>query len=49
MVGKPGGKGQFRRPRRRLEDNIRMYLREMGLKVLGWIYLIQDKGPLFGL
>jgi hypothetical protein len=30
LVGKPEGKGQLGRPRRRSEDNIRMDLREIG-------------------
>jgi hypothetical protein len=30
MVGKPERKRPFRRPRRRLQDNIRMDLREIG-------------------
>jgi hypothetical protein len=29
LVGKPEGKRIFGRPRRRWEDNIRMYLREV--------------------
>jgi len=30
-VGKPGGKRQLGRPRRRWEDNIKMDLREVGI------------------
>jgi hypothetical protein len=32
LVGKPEGKIIFGRPRRRLEDNIRMGIREIGWK-----------------
>ena len=31
LVGKPVGKRRLGRPRRRWEDNIKMYLQEMGL------------------
>jgi hypothetical protein len=34
FVGKPKGKRQLGRPRRRLEDNINMYLQEVGCG--GW-------------
>jgi hypothetical protein len=33
----------LRRPRRRWEDNIRMYLMGIGWKVVDWIHLAQDK------
>jgi hypothetical protein len=42
LVGKPEGKGPFRRNRRRLEDNIRMDLREIGWEV-DWIHLARDR------
>jgi hypothetical protein len=38
LVGKP-----FGRPKRRWKDNIKMDLREIGLEVVEWIYLAQDK------
>jgi hypothetical protein len=41
-VGKPEGKIPFGRPRRRLKDNIKMYLREVGWGMDG-IDLAQDK------
>jgi hypothetical protein len=31
LVGRPEGKGPLERSRRRLEDNIKMYLRETGI------------------
>jgi hypothetical protein len=39
--GKPEGKRP--RPRRRWEDNIKMDLQEVGLGVMEWIELAQDK------
>jgi hypothetical protein len=44
LVGRPEGKGPFGRPRRRGEDNIKMYLKELRLGGLDWIDLAQDKG-----
>jgi hypothetical protein len=41
LVGKPEGKRPVGRPRRRWEDNIRMYLREIG--GMDWIDLAQDR------
>jgi hypothetical protein len=43
LVGKPEGKRPLVRPRRRWEDGIRMYLREIGLRVLDWIRLAQER------
>jgi hypothetical protein len=42
-VGKPEGKRPLGRPRRRWEDGIRMYLREIGLGGVDWIRLAQDR------
>jgi hypothetical protein len=42
LVGKPEGKRLLGRPRRRWEDGIRMYLREIGLGGVDWILLAQD-------
>ena len=42
LVGKPEGKRQLGRPRRRWEDNIRMDLQEVGLGYEDWIGLAQD-------
>jgi ribosome biogenesis protein Nip4 len=42
LIGKPESKRPLRRPRRRWEDNIRMYLREIGCEVVDWIHLAQD-------
>jgi len=41
-VGKPEGKRPLGRPRRRLEDNIKMDLREVG-GVGDWMELAQDR------
>jgi hypothetical protein len=43
LVGKPEGKRQLRRSRRRWEDNIRMNLREIGWGGMDWIDLAQDR------
>ena len=43
MVGKPEGKRQLGRPRRRLEDNINMDIREVGCGGMDWIDLAQDR------
>jgi hypothetical protein len=42
-VGRPEGKRPLRRPRRRWEDNIKMYLREIGNDGVNWIQLAQDR------
>jgi hypothetical protein len=43
LVGKSEGKRPLGRPRRRWEDGIRMDLREIGLGVVDWIRLAQDR------
>jgi hypothetical protein len=43
LVGKPEGKRQLGRPRRKWIDNIKMDLSETGLNVVDWIGLAQDK------
>ena len=43
LVGKPGGKRQLGRPRRRWVDNIRMDLQELGCGYVDWIGLAQDR------
>jgi hypothetical protein len=43
LVGKPEGKGSLGRPRRRWEDGIRIYLREIGLGGVDWIRLTRDR------
>jgi hypothetical protein len=42
-VGKPEGKRPLGRPRRRWEVGIRMDLRKIGLGVVDWIRLPQDR------
>jgi hypothetical protein len=39
----PEGKRPLGRPRRRLEDNIKMDIQKVGCRGLGWIYLAQDR------
>jgi hypothetical protein len=43
LVGKPEGKRQLGRPRRRWEDYIRMDLQEVGCGGMDWIGLTQDR------
>jgi len=42
-VGKPEGKRQLERPRRRWEDNIKMDLQEVGCGGVNCIQLAQDR------
>jgi hypothetical protein len=43
LVGKPEGKRPLRKPRRRLVDNIRMDLGEVGWVDVDWIGVAQDR------
>jgi hypothetical protein len=43
LVRKPEGKRPLGRPRRRWIDNIKMDLLEIGLSVVDWIGLAQDR------
>jgi hypothetical protein len=43
LVGKPEGKRPLGRPRRRWIDNIKFDLLEIGLSVMDWIGLAQDR------
>jgi hypothetical protein len=43
LVGKPEGKRPLGRPRRRWIDNVKMDLLEIGLNVVDWICLVQDR------
>jgi hypothetical protein len=43
LVGKPEGKRQLGRPRHRGIDNIKMDLLQIGLSVVDWIGLAQDR------
>ena len=40
---KPTGKRPLGRPRRRLVDNIRMYLEEIGISAGNWVASAQDR------
>jgi len=42
-VGKPEGKRPLGRSRRRLEDNVKMDLHEMGSRGMDWIDLVKDR------
>jgi hypothetical protein len=43
LVGKPEGKRQLGRPRRRWLDNIKMDVREIGWDDMNWIDLDEDR------
>jgi hypothetical protein len=43
LVGTPEGKRPLGRPRRRWMDNIKIDLLEIGLSVVDWIGLAQDR------
>jgi hypothetical protein len=43
LVGKPEGKRPQGRPRHRWMDNIKMHVLEIGLSVVDWIGLAQDR------
>jgi hypothetical protein len=45
LIGRLEGKGPLGRARRRWEDNIKMDLREIGIYVVSWIRLAQDRVP----
>ena len=43
LVGKPEGRRQLGRPRRRWADNIRMDIQEVGCVFVDWIGLAQNR------
>ena len=43
LTGKPTRKRPLGRPRRRWEDNIRMYLKEIGVNAKNWVDSVQDR------
>jgi hypothetical protein len=43
LVRKPGGRRPLRSPRRGWEDNIKMYLQEVGCGVVDWIELARER------
>jgi hypothetical protein len=43
LVGKPEGKRPLGRPKRRWMDNIKTDLLEIGLNVVDWTGLVQDR------
>ena len=43
LLGKTQGKRPLGKPSRRWEDNIKMYLQEVGCGVMYWIKLAQDR------
>ena len=43
LTGTPPGKRPLGRPRRRWEENIRMYLEEIGINAENWVDSAQDR------
>jgi hypothetical protein len=43
LMGKPEGKRPLGRPRRRLVDNIKIYVREIGWDGTDWIDMAHDR------
>ena len=43
LIGTPARKRPLGRPRRRWKDNIRMYLKEMGINTRNWVDMAQDR------
>ena len=43
LTGRPTGKRLLGRPRLRCEDNIRMYLEEIGINAGNWVDSAQDR------
>jgi len=43
LVGRPEGKGQLGRSRRRWEDNIKIDLKQVGWRGINWIVKAQDR------
>jgi hypothetical protein len=43
LMGKPEGQRPVGRPRRRWEDNIKMYYQEMGWTDMDWIDLAEER------
>ena len=43
LIFKLTGKRHLGRPRRRWEDNIRMYLKKIGIKARNWVDSTQDR------
>ena len=46
LTGKHTGKRPLGRPRRRWEDNIRMYFKEIGINTSNWVDSAQDRDRL---
>jgi hypothetical protein len=44
LVGNAEGKRPLGRPRRRWEDNIKMYIQEVGCGDTNWMELVQGRG-----
>jgi hypothetical protein len=49
LVRESEGNGLLGRPRRRWEDNMRRYVRDMGWESVHWIHLVQDRDTVMSL
>jgi hypothetical protein len=43
LVGRPEGKKQLERPRRRWEDNIKLDVQDVGCRSMDWVDLAQNR------
>ena len=43
VLGKPTGKRPLGRPRRRWEDNIKIYLKEVSISTMNWVVSANDR------
>ena len=43
LIGTPAGKRPLGRPRRRWENNIRMYLKKISINTRNWVLSARDK------
>jgi hypothetical protein len=43
LAGKPTGKRPLGRPRRRWEDNIKIYLKEVSISTMNWVVSANDR------
>jgi hypothetical protein len=43
LIGKPEGKRPLGRPKHRMEDNIKLDIRDIGINGANWIRLDQDR------
>jgi hypothetical protein len=49
LVGRPEGKKELRKPRRKWEDTIKIDFRETGWVVMDWIHLAEERNQWWAL